>query len=73
MKYRAYLIKNIENNTFSEKKIRGHENDILYLIEKLGSSICSSFVWASTEEGHDYWEKLNSDFELLCRKESNYI
>ena len=73
MKYRAYLIKNIENNTFSEKKIRGHENDILYLIENLGSSISSSFVWASTDEGQHYWEKLNSDFEILCSKESKYI
>lgn len=38
-------------------------NDILQLIRDFNHSIDNSFLWAKTPQGHDFWEKLEYNFE----------
>ena len=30
-------------------------------------SLCSSFTWSSTVEGHSYWDTLNDEFNKIMR------
>lgn len=38
-------------------------NDLLQLIRDYHCSIDHSFTWAATPQGHDFWSKLDEEFE----------
>lgn len=46
----------------------GDTNSLLLLFEKFNSSIEFSFVWRHTPQGHDYWYKLDRDFNIFWLK-----
>ena len=39
----------------------------VYMLEDTYDTICGSFNWDSTVEGHSYWDTLNDEFNKIMR------
>ena len=56
-----------DEDVIKYKKL-GDTNSLLLLFEKFSSSIDYSFIWSTTPQGHNYWYKLDKDFNISWLK-----
>ena len=72
MKYQHNIVIQKGNmSTQVGRDVLAHQNGILYLIKYFGASIDASFTWVRTEQGHDYWRRLNFKFGEELRHEDS--
>lgn len=45
-----------------------YSRERIYSLEDIYDSICYSFTWNSTVEGHNHWSKLNDEFNKIIKR-----
>ena len=67
------LIKFLIDNNADEGFIKAlnnaskHSRERVYRYDDKYDSLCYSFSWSSTVEGHSYWDTLNDEFNKIMR------